>query len=176
MKVLIISSSPRKDGNSDVLCGQFAKGAAEAGHEVKTIALREKKIAPCKACYACMEKHICAIKDDMPEVFVALVEADVIVLATPVYFYSASAQLKAMIDRCLVNHKALAGKGFCFIVTAADPQREAADGTLAVLRGFTRCIPDTQEIGVIYGLGAWDKGDVYRHPAYEQAFEMGKEL
>ena len=92
MKVLIVSSSPRKGGNSDVLCDQFAKGAAEAGHEVEKVNLREKTLSPCRACYACMENHVCAIKDDMAEIFSKLVAADVIVLASPVYFYSVCAQ------------------------------------------------------------------------------------
>lgn len=129
-----------------------------------------------KACYACMETHSCVIKDDMEIVFSKLVEADIIVLASPVYFYSVSAQNKAMIDRCLVGHKSIAGKKFYFIVTAADPQHEAAEGTLAAFRGFIRCLPDAQEKGVIYGMGTWDKGDVYRHPSYEQAYKMGKEI
>lgn len=112
----------------------------------------------------------------MKEVFRKLQAANVIVLASPVYFYSISAQMKAVIDRCLVNHKSLTNKKFYFIITAADPQHDAADGTLAALRGFLRCLPNAQEAGVIYGMGAWDKGDVYRHPAYEQAYQMGKEI
>lgn len=176
MKVLIVSSSPRKEGNSDVLCDRFAKGAAAAGHEIEKIMLRDKKISPCNACYACMETHTCAIKDDMADIFPKLLEADVILLASPVYFYSVSAQMKAVIDRCMAGHKSLAGKQFYFIITAADPQREAAEGTLAALRGFLRCIPDAQEKGIIYGMGTWDKGDVYRHPSYEHAYEMGKKV
>lgn len=176
MKVLIVSSSPRKEGNSDVLCDRFARGASEAGHEVEKIMLRDKKISPCNACYACMEKHTCAIKDDMADIFPKLLKADVILLSSPVYFYSVSAQMKALIDRCLVNHKSLAGKQFYFIITAADPQREAAEGTLAAFRGFIRCLPDAQEKGIVYGMGTWDKGDVYRHPSYEQSYEMGKKV
>lgn len=110
MKVLIISSSPRKGGNSDVLCDQFAKGAVEAGHEVEKVNLREKRLSPCRACYACMENHVCAIQDDMAEIFPKLVAADVIVLASPVYFYSVCSQMKMLLDRCLVNHKAIANK------------------------------------------------------------------
>lgn len=176
MKVLIISSSPRKGGNSEVLCGQFAKGASEAGHEVETLLLGQMSIAPCRACYACMETHRCAIGDDMEEVFQKLLAADVIVLASPVYFYSVSAQMKAMIDRCLVDHKSLNHKKFYFIITAADAQHEAADGTLAAFRGFLNCLPVAKEQGIIYGTGAWDKGDIYRHPAYEKAYEMGKKV
>lgn len=102
MRILIISSSPRTAGNSEVLCERFAKGASESGHEVETLLLRQMNIAPCHACYACMETHTCAIQDDMKEVFQKLKDADVIVLASPVYFYSVSAQMKAVIDRCLV--------------------------------------------------------------------------
>ena len=176
MKVLIVSSSPRKEGNSDVLCDRFARGASEAGHEVEKIMLRDKKISPCNACYACMETRTCAIKDDMADIFAKLLKADVILLASPVYFYSVSAQMKALIDRCLVDHKSLAGKQFYYIITAADPQREAAEGTLAAFRGFIRCLPDAQEKGIVYGMGTWDKGDVYRHPSYELAYEMGKKV
>lgn len=107
MKVLIVSSSPRKEGNSDVLCDRFARGASGAGHEVEKIMLRDKKISPCNACYACMETHTCAIKDDMADIFLKLLEADVILLSSPVYFYSVSAQMKALIDRCLVDHKSI---------------------------------------------------------------------
>lgn len=176
MKVLIISSSPRKNGNSEVLCEQFAKGAAETGHKVETVTLRDKRIAPCRACYACIETHTCAIRDDMADIFSKLVEADVIVLSSPVYFYSVSAQMKAMIDRCLVGHKQIAHKKFYYIITAADPQREAAEGTLAALNGFVRCLPDAEVKDIIYGMGTWDKGDVYRHPSYEKAYAMGKEI
>lgn len=176
MKVLMISSTPRKGGNSDVLCDQFAKGAAEAGHEVEKVSLREKKLSPCQACYACMENHVCAVKDDMAEIFPKLVAADVIVLASPVYFYSICSQMKMLIDRCLVNHKAIANKQFYFMLTAADPQHESVDGTLAAFRGFLRCLPEAKEAGVIYGTGTWDKGDVYQHPAYTQAYEMGKQI
>ena len=176
MKVLAVSASPRRGGNSDVLCDEFLKGAAESGHEVRKIRLAEKKIAPCVACYACMENHVCARKDDMAEVLDALKTADVIVLASPVYFYSISAQMKTMIDRCMADYQAIANKKFYLIVTAADPQHSAADETLADFRGYLRCLPGAQEAGVILGTGTWDKGDVYRHPCLEEAYKMGRSL
>lgn len=174
MNVTILNSSPRKDGNSEVLCERFAKGATDAGHVVTKIDLRDKSLAPCRACYACVKNRKCVIQDDMAEIFQTMLEADVIVLSSPVYFYSVCAQMKMVIDRCLVNHTALKGKQFYFIVTAADPQHQAADGTLAAFRGFVRCIPEGEEKGVIYGTGTWDKGDVYKHPSYENAYLMGK--
>ncbi len=176
MNVTILNSSPRKGGNSEVLCEQFAKGAADAGHTVTKIDLRDKSLSPCRACYACVKNHKCAIQDDMPEIFQRMLEADVIVLSSPVYFYSVCAQMKTVIDRCFVNHRALKGKQFYYIITAADPQHEAADGTLAAFRGFARCLPDAVEKGIVYGTGTWDKGDAYRHPAFDKAYQMGKEV
>lgn len=176
MNVLAISASPRKGGNSDVLCDEFLKGAAEKGHAVQKIRLAEKKIAPCLACYGCTQSHVCVQRDGMAEVLGALKAADVIALASPVYFYSVCAQMKTMIDRCLADYRAIRDKTFYLIVTAADPQHSAAEETLADFRGFLRCLPGAREAGVVYGTGTWDKGDVFRHSAHNQAYEMGKEL
>ncbi|MFR8317376.1 MAG: flavodoxin family protein [Catenibacillus sp.] len=176
MKVLAISASPRKGGNSDVLCDQFLKGAADAGHKIEKIRLAEKKIAPCMACYGCTESHRCVIGDDMDQMMQKMIDADVIVLATPVYFYCMAAQMKIMIDRCLARYREMTDKQVYLIATAADPQHDALDETLAGMRGFIRCLPGGRECGVIYGTGTWDKGDVYKHPALEQAYDMGKEV
>ena len=118
MKVLAISASPRKGGNSDVLCDQFLKGAAEAGNEIKKIALGQVNISPCAACYGCSKSHRCVKKDDMSQILQELIDADVIVLATPVYFYSMDAQMKIMIDRCLPRYQEIRDKDFYYI-----PQR-----------------------------------------------------
>lgn len=174
MKVLAISSSPRKGGNSDILCDQFLKGAQEAGHETEKIRLSEKKISPCAACNGCAENHTCVKQDDMGEILEKMIASDIIVLATPVYFYCMDAQMKMMIDRCYSRYQEMVGKELYFMVTAADPQRKAAEETVAGLRGFLRCLPSAKESGVIYGTGAWDKGDIYRHPAYGQAYAMGR--
>lgn len=122
---------------------------------MKKLDLREKSLSSCRACYACMQEHACAIQDDMAEIFTNMQSADVIVLFTPVYFYAVSAQIKMLTDRCLVNHKSLVGKKFYYIVTAADPRHEAANEAIAVFRGFLRCLPDAEEAGILYGTGAW---------------------
>ena len=176
MNLLAISASPRLHGNSDLLCDQFLKGAAEAGHTVEKIRLAEKNIAPCAACSACQSDGNCVKKDDMTEILEKVIHADTIVLATPIYFYSMSAQMKIFIDRSFARFQEIKGKDFYFIVTSAAPQHEAAEETISGLRGYLRCLPDAQEMGTIYGTGAWDKGDILRHPAYEKAFELGKAL
>ena len=88
-KILVISSSPRKGANSDTLCDEFIRGAKEAGHEVEKVALRDLKIHPCFACYYCASHtDECVQNDDIPQVMLKMEHADVVVLATPVYFYS----------------------------------------------------------------------------------------
>ena len=102
--VLILSGSPRKGGNSNLLCDEFLRGAREAGNQVEKIFLRSKKIAPCNACYFCKRSGgQCAIQDDMAEVLDKMQAADVIVMASPVYFYSIDAQMKAVIDRSVAR-------------------------------------------------------------------------
>lgn len=176
MKVLAISASPRSGGNSDVLCDRFLEGAERAGHITEKINLGNKNITPCDACCGCGKTKICVKKDDMESIIGKLLESDIIVLATPVYFYSMSAQMKTFIDRCLPRYAEIRDKKFYFIITAADPQHSAADGTISGLRGFLRCLPGSEEKDIIFGTGTWCMNDVYRHPAYEKAYEVGRNL
>ena len=128
-KVLILSGSPRKGGNSDTLCDEFMKGAIEAGNEVEKIFVAGKNIGYCKACYACKDTGVCVIKDDMAEVLQKMLGADVIVLSSPVYFYSISAQLKAVIDRTVARWLEFRDKEFYYIMTAAEDEKHTMDCT-----------------------------------------------
>lgn len=176
MKVLAISASHRIGGNSDVLCDQFLMGAEEGGHNIEKINLGLKSIAPCFGCYGCRKNRKCVQKDDMEEILEKLIDADVIVLATPVYFYSMNAQLKTMIDRCLPRYMQIKDKKFYYIITAADLEHEAADETIAGLRGYLRCLPGSEESGIIYGTGAFEKGDIHSMPVMQEAYNLGKEI
>lgn len=175
-KVLILSGSPRKNGNSDILCNEFAKGAEEAGHKVEKIRVAEKKIEYCHACYACRDNGDCAIKDDMAEIMQKMIDCDVMVLASPVYFYSIDAQLKAVIDRSVARWTEVKNKEFYYIVTAADGETEAAETTLACFRGYADCVEGAKEMGVIYGIGVYEKGEVTSTSAMVQAYQAGKSV
>ena len=175
-KVLILSGSPRKNGNSDILCDEFARGAADAGHEVEKIRIAEKKIGYCHACYACRGTGVCAIKDDMAEIMQKMIECDVMVLASPVYFYSIDAQLKAVIDRSVARWTEVKDKEFYYIVTAADGEKEAADTTIACFRGYAECVEGAKEMGIVYGMGTYEKGEVKDTQAMAEAYEMGKRI
>ena len=158
MKVLAISSSPRKGGNSDLLVDQFLKGAEEAGHTTEKVRFDNLTIWPCKACDYCKTNVRCSHIDDMMKIQYQMLQADVIVLATPVYFFSMSGQLKVMIDRCRPKYAEMKDKQFYFILTSANPNADAIDSTVAGLRGFLRCLPGAQEKGIIHGAGVNDKG------------------
>lgn len=175
--VLIISSSPRKGGNSDALCDQFRKGAEEAGSRVDKIRLAELTIDYCSACYACKKLGHCVKQDDMEQVIAKMREADVIVLATPVYFYTMCAQMKTMIDRTLggAQMPGLENKEFYLIATAADGKDEM-ERTMDGLRGYIECLPGAKEAGVIYGAGAWQLGDIQGNPAMREAYQMGRSI
>lgn len=173
-KVLILSGSPRKGGNSDLLCDEFLRGAAESGNQVKKIRISEKNIGFCKACYACKKDGICAVKDDMAEILETMHSADVIVLASPVYFYSIDAQLKAVIDRTVAQWTRLKNKEFYYIMTAAEDSGTVMDCTLECMRGFAACLSGSVEKGAIYGKGVYEKGEIRNTAAFRQAYEMGK--
>ena len=173
-KVLILSGSPRKGGNSDRLCDEFAAGAAQAGHAVEKIRVAEKNIGYCRACYACKADGKCVIRDDMAELLQKMIDADVLVLASPVYFYSIDAQLKAVIDRTVARWLEVKDKEFYYIVTAADEAAASAETTLACFRGYADCVEGAREMGVICGMGVYEKGEIEGHPAMQQAYAMGK--
>lgn len=176
-KVLVLSASPRRGGNSDLLCDQFIKGTQESGSQAEKIFLKDKKINYCTGCGTCINREkACSQKDDMGEILEKMVEADVIVMATPVYFYTMNGQMKTLIDRTCSRYTEINDKEFYFIVTAADNNRQNMERTLEEFRGFTFCLDGPQEKGIIYGVGVWNKGDIIGSQAIQQAYEMGKNV
>lgn len=174
-KVLVLSASPRKGGNSDLLCDQFVLGAKEAGHQAEKIFLADKTIGYCVACDVCQGNGgRCSRQDDMAGILETMIHADVFVLATPVYFYTMNAQMKTLIDRTYARYTEIRNKEFFFIVAAADGRKQAMERTLEGLRGFVSCIDGAKEEGIVYGTGAWKKGDIRKTGAMKKAFEMGR--
>ncbi len=176
-KVLILSASPRRGGNSDTLCDEFLRGARDAGHEAEKVFLRDRKINYCTGCGVCNSTHQCVQKDDMADVLDKMVSADVIVMATPVYFYTMDAQMKTLIDRTVPRYTEISNKDFYFIVTAADTDQNMLERTVEGFRGFTEdCLNDPHEKGIIYAAGVWKSGEIKEHAAMKQAYEMGKQV
>ncbi len=174
-KVLILAGSPRKNGNSSLLCREFERGCKDAGNDVEVIYLRDKKIGYCLACYYCKDHDgECVIKDDMAEILTKMNAADVIVLASPVYFYAIDAQLKAVIDRTVAQWLKIRDKTFYYIMTAAEDTPTVMDCTLACMRGLAACLQGSREGGIIYGKGVYEAGAIKGKPQMAEAYAMGK--
>lgn len=172
--ILVISASPRKGGNSDVLCNEFIKGAQEAGNKAEKIFLRNHKVNYCTGCGVCNSTHKCVQKDDMAEIMDKMVNADVIVFATPVYFYTMDAQLKTLIDRTVPRYTEMVDKEVYYILTAADTDAANLEKTVESIRGFTLdCLDGAVEKGILYATGVWEKGEVQNSPHMKTAYEMG---
>jgi multimeric flavodoxin WrbA len=175
--VLIISSSPRKGGNSDLLCDNFLKGSRDAGHKAEKIFLGDKNIQYCTGCGVCFSKKKgCIQRDDMAEILDQMVKVNVIVLATPVYFYSICGQMKTFIDRCCTRYTEIRNKDFYFILTAADTDRKMMQPAVDEFRAFLHCLTRPQEKWVLYGTGVLEKGDILKTPLMKEAFFMGRAI
>ena len=176
-KILIISSTPRDKGNSEVLCQEFARGARESGNSVVHTVLRNKTIQSCKGCLVCLKHGKCLFQDDMNSIQKDFLTADVIVMATPVYFYSISAQLKAVIDRTVPIYSQMKKKEFYFILTATDGNKANMNTAVACIRGFTDgCLENSVERGILYGTGLQNIGAAEKSKFMIEAFQMGKEV
>ncbi len=174
-KVLIISASPRKGGNSDTLCDKFALGAKENGNQVEKVRLSEKKIGYCTGCGACDRTHHCVQRDDREELLDQRVNADVIVFATPVYFFSRNGQRKTCINRTVPRYTEIKNKEFYFIRTSAEEDSPDLHRTREAFRGFTDgCLENPIEKGVLYATGVWKKGEINSTPFCQRTYEKGK--
>ena len=174
-KVVVISSSPRKGGNSDTLCDEFIKGAKESGNEVEKIFLKDRNINYCNGCGACNLNDYsgCVQKDDMNEILKKMIDSDVIVFATPVYFYAMSGQMKTFIDRCCGMYTKIIGKDFYYIMTSADTDPECMNRTVEEFRGFLDCLESPAEKGIIRATGFWKKGEINSTKFMQESYNIG---
>ena len=139
------------------------------------IYLRYKRIEYCTGCGTCsVHNKPCPQKDDATGVIDKMVAADAIVMATPVYFYTMSAQMKTLIDRCCSLYTKMSNKDFYFIATAAEEDKKLMERTIDTFQGFLDCLENPTIKGVVLCAGAWHVGEVKDNPAMSEAYEMGK--
>lgn len=173
--ILILQSSPRIGGNSDILCDEFIKGAKEADHSCEKIYLTKKDIKLCTGCLTCDETHSCVIDDDMREILEKMVNADVIVMATPVYFFTMSGQMKMLIDRTTPRFSEIKDKEFYFIFTAATPNEKHLVNVKREFKSYLNCLTNPTNKGTIYGLGVGKVGDIKeKKETLLEAYKYGK--
>lgn len=172
--VLILSTSPRKGGNSDTLAEEFARGAREAGHQVEKIELYNKAIGFCRGCLACQKTRRCVIHDDADMIAQKMLIADVLVFATPIYFYEMCGQMKTLLDRSNPLYPAdYAFRDVYLLATAADEEPSAMDGAVKGLEGWLACFEKARLAGTVFGGGADAVGAIQGSPALREAYEMG---
>ena len=182
-KVLVLLGSPRKKGNSAILADQIAKGAKAVGARVETLFIHGMKIAPCKSCYACQKPNSkgCSIKDDMQEVYKKLREADAWVIASPVYWFTVSAQTKLWMDRCFAllpyAKEVFADKRIAIAMSYGDND-PFKSGCVNALRTFQDAYGYVQAciVGMVYG-SAMDAGEIRKNEALmKEAEDLGAQL
>jgi multimeric flavodoxin WrbA len=175
--ILVLASSARKGGNSDLLSEEFIRGAKEAGHATEKLYLANKHIRGCLGCGICRnDDNNCVQRDDMDDIYGKMQQADILVLASPVYFYSFNAQMKTVLDRTYALHGVLSDKTVYLIATGAAPAREYMSVIVDSFRRYIGCFTNMKEGGIIYGVGVSDKGDVKGTPAMQEAYSMGSFL
>ena len=176
-KVLIISTSLRKNSNSDMLANAFLQGAENSGNLVEIIRLADKKIGFCKGCLACQKTQKCVIRDDANAIAEKMRTADVIVFATPIYYYEMSGQMKTLLDRA--NPLFTADYSFrdvYLLTTAADTENGTDVRAINGLEGWIECFPKARLAGTVSAGGVNGIGEIEGHEALNKAYEMGKSI
>jgi len=187
MKIIAFNGSPRKDGNTELLLKETIKGIEDAGLSVHTFYLNAMNIRPCQDCGGCNETGKCIVNDDMDQVYEAIRSADRIILASPIFFFSISAQSKIMIDRCQsfwcekyllnkpVHPKVHVRKGLLLLVGGMKKE-VGVQCAEACAKAFFRTISVTEH-NTLYFLGIDKKGEIMHHPtALKDAYEAGRKL
>jgi putative phosphoesterase len=184
MRILGIFGSPRAGGNSDILLQRFLEGAESRGAEIIPLFLREKSLSPCLEIYACLKDGECCLQDDMQQIYPLLRGADAIALASPIFFYGVTAQVKAMIDRCQsiwvaryilqrpINQRDPRRKGI-FLSVAGTRGERAFQGALLTMKYFFDCLGVDLSHCLLFPR-IDHKGEILKHPtALAEAYDLG---
>ena len=175
--ILILSGSPRKGGNTDLLVEAFVNGISQK-HHVEIVSVHDYKVGPCVGCNACFmsKDNSCAQKDDMALIYEKMALADMLVIASPVYFYGLSAQLKAVIDRCHNPIRDTFGiKKMALLLVGAATLPQLFD---SILSQYQLCLNffKLEDVGRVLVRGVKDKGDIKNCGALNEAFLLGQTI
>ena len=177
--ILVLTGSPRRGGNSDLLADAFIAGARQAGHTTVKYATAEKNITGCKACKACFSKgSACSFADDFNELAPLLAQADILVFATPLYWFSFPVQLKAAIDKLysfLIGQKILPVRA-CVLLVCGVAEEEAEYAGIVTTYKQIAHYQHWQDGGVIIVPGVTEKGDILKTDGLKRAMRLGVSL
>ena len=174
IRILIIEGSPRKKGNSQLLCEAFQEGAEKSGHHIDLIRIQDKTIGFCMACDGCIRNRgTCASKDDMADILKLYQKANVLVLATPIYFYGISAQMKTFIDRTYPIWQTLGQKEVYYIISAGLGEN-IVDRSLSDFDGFVEHLGKYEIKGRLYATNVMVAGLVKDTDLIAKSYQMGE--
>ncbi len=174
--ILVLTGSPRKRGNTNRLAEEFIRGAQDAGHRVETIDVTALTVRGCLGCGACQRNGgTCVQHDDMDGIYEQWLAADAVVLASPVYFYTWTSQMKAVLDRTFAIEQRVHDTTFCLIAAGAAPDVRYMQLMLESFRSYVGCFRagGNTEGGHVFGLGVNAPGDVDGSDATRQAYQLG---
>ena len=175
MRIVVLNGSPRPNGNTEMMAKEFIRGAEEAGHETELINLRGKRITGCLGCQYCFSHDgVCVQKDDMKEILAFLDQADMMVIASPIYWFDITAQMKTVIDRLYAR----ASVGFHFhkvalLLDSGSPN--VYDAAISQYK-MTNAFVHWEDMGIVTAPGMTEKGSMKDSPALKEAYELGRSL
>lgn len=173
--ILILSTSPRKNGNSEMLAREFARGAEEAGHNVELLSLHDKTIGFCKGCLACQKTQRCVIHDDADAIVRKMKDAEVIAFATPIYFYEMCGQMKTLLDRANPLFEGdYRFTDIYLLTTAAEDEADTPKKAESGLCGWIDCFERARLAGTVFAGGVTGVGEIAGHPALDTALALGR--
>ena len=176
-KICVIKTSLRYNSNSDQLADAFIQGAKEGGNSIEEISLKDKNIAFCKGCLACLKLGECVIKDDANSITEHIKQADVIVWATPIYYYEMSGQMKTLIDRLNPMYsKDYKFRDIYLLATAAEEGDEVFEKVITGLNGWIDCFEKTTIKGIILAGGVSDSGAISGNDKLKEAYDLGSHV
>jgi len=177
--------SPRIEGNTDLLLDEVLRGAQSQGAEVEKIIVDKLNIAPCREYHGCLKEGNCVIRDDMDDIYPKLLNADCVIVASPIFFYGLTSQVKALIDRCqalwvrkyiLKQNLSDSGRKGAFIAVGATRGKKLFDGAISTVKYFFQAIGVTY-VDELLIRGVDKRGEIKEHPtALSDAFELGRKL
>lgn len=176
-KIIVISTSLRAGSNSDMLADRFIEGARQAGHEVEKISLAGKDIKFCRGCLACQKTGKCVIDDDVNGIMQKVLNADVVVWATPIYYYEMSGQMKVLIDRMnAMYNQEYRFRDVYMLTTAAEDAPEVQERAVNGLTGWIDCYPKSRLAGTLFCGGVDVPRSIEGNSKLQAAYEMGKNI
>ena len=176
-RVIVISTSLRHGSNSNMLADKFVEGALAAGNNVEKISLIGKEIQFCKGCLGCQKLGRCVINDDVNDIMVKVLKADVVVWATPIYYYEMSGLMKTLIDRMNAMYELdYQFREVYLLSTAADDDEKTPRRAEAGLTGWTDCFPKSRVVGALFCGGVNKPKEIEGNEKLQAAYEMGKNV